>query len=164
MRLLGAALILSGSLLVYARLLYTRWRERQALRESIAALEYLSRELSCSLLPLPRLLERRGLGAYADGLFSQTLALHAADGDVPLADCWRAAAERLPLAAPEQETLARIAEAFGGTEEGALAALRGGVSALRAALAERQREERKSGRLAGALCLSGGTLLVILLL
>jgi len=164
MKLLGAALILSGSLLVRTRLLLARRRERQALRESIAALEYLSRELSCSLLPLPRLLERRGLGAYADGLFSHTLALHAADGDVPLALCWRAAAERLPLAAAERETLARTAEAFGGTEESALAALRGGISALRAALAERRREERQSGRLTGALCLSGGALLVILLL
>lgn len=164
MRLLGAALILSGSLLVRARLLRTRRRERQALRESIAALDYLSRELPCSLLPLPRLLERRGLGMYGDGLFSRTLALHEADGDVPLADCWRSAAEQLPLAAPEREILARAAQAFGGTEEGALAALSSGAAALRDALAERRREERQSGRLAGALCLSGGALLVILLL
>lgn len=163
MKLLGAVLILSGSLLVRARLLLTRRRERQALCEIIAALEYLARELRSSLLPLPRLLERRGLGAYADEFFSQTLTLHTADGDIPFALCWREAAARLPLAAPERETLLRTAEAFGGEEESALAALRGGISALRAALEGRQVEERRNGRLTGALCLSGGMLLVILL-
>lgn len=162
MKLLGAVLILSGSGHACLRYLTAVRRERQALRELAAALELLARGVRTRLLSLPRLMERRGQGAFADGFFTRVLA--EGERDTPLERRWREAAETLPLRPQERETLARTADAFGETEEGVVASLLSAAQELRGALAAREREACAERRLALTLCLGGGTLLTVMLL
>lgn len=162
MKLLGAALILTGSGLACMLRLTAARRERQALRELSAALELLARGIRTRLLPLPRLMERRGLGRCADAFFARVLA--PASDDAPLARRWREAAETLPLRPRERETLARAAEAFGETEEGVVASLLSCAQELREAGAARESELREARRLVPTVCFGGGVLLVVLLL
>lgn len=164
LKLAGAALIAGGALMIRQRLLLAGKRERETLDDLAAALACLERGVRTSLRPLPRLLEERGIGRYADEFFERVLAARAADADRPLSDCWREAARRLALSARERETLARVSDAFGGEEEGLLSALHGALEELNAARRERARTAREDARLINAVCLSAGTLLTILLI
>lgn len=164
MKALGAALILCGTAIVCRTLLGARRRERAALRELADALEGLEREVRVALVPLPRLLTRRGQGRYGDLFFSSILAMHEAEPDCPLPDCWRAAAQDLPLPSRERESVARPADAFGGEEEDLLRALCAAAQELRAALDAREIESARERRLIPALCFSLSLLLTVLLL
>lgn len=162
MKLLGAALILTGSALACTHRLTSARRERQALRELSSALELLARGIRTRLLPLPRLMERRGLGRCADDFFTRVLA-ETPDG-APLARRWCAAAETLPLRPRERETLARASEAFGETEEGVVASLLSCAQELREAARARESELREARRLVPTVCFGGGAMLIVLLL
>lgn len=162
MKLLGAVLILAGSSLTAMYRLAEGRRERQALRELAAALELLAHGVRTSLLPLPRLMERRGGGTFADGFFAHILT--AWGEGASLGERWRAAAEMLPLRARERETLARAADAFGESEEGITAVLLDCARSLRESEAVRRDEAAASQRLTLTLALGGGVLLTVMLL
>lgn len=162
MKLLGAVLILTGSTLAATHRLSEERRERQALRELAAALELLAHGIRTSLLPLPRLLERRGGGDIADGFFARVLS--ARGEGASLGELWRAAAQTLPLRAQERETLARAADVFGETEEGVTAVLLECARSLREAETVRRGEAAASQRLTLTLTLGGGVLLTVMLL
>ena len=163
-RLIGAALLLSGTALLYGGIAGGRRRELCALRELIAALEFLERGVRASLTPMPRLLAQRGLGVQADAFFTRLRGLLRADDGCSFAECWRAAAEPLPLRPQEKEMLAALGAALGGEEESVLLALQNTARALRTALSAREAAQRQESRLSGTLCFSGGLLLTILLL
>lgn len=161
MKLLGATAILAGSTLAATRRLAEGRRERQTLRELAAALELLAHGVRTSLLPLPRLMERRG-GGIADEFFARVLTA-CADG-TSLGICWRAATQTLHLRAAERETLARAADAFGETEEGVVAVLLDCARSLREAETVRSHEAMQSQRLTLALALGCGILLTVMLI
>lgn len=162
MKLLGAVLILSGSTLVCLHRLADARRERQVLRELAAALELLAHGVRTSLLPLPRLMERRGQGEFADDFFARVLALR--ESGAPLDCCWRETAQTLPLRPQERCTLLHAADAFGQSEEGVVSVLFECARELRAALTVHRSEAVQSKRLTLTLCFGGGVLLVVMLL
>ncbi len=162
MKLLGAMLILCGAALQCRVLLAARKRERDALRQFSAALEGLERSVRASLTPLPRLIERRGAGQYADAFFSAVLA-RLREG-APLPDGWREAAALAPLAERERAVLSCLADAFGGDEDDLLRALRAASQSLRDALHEREHDSAREGRLVTTLCFSLSLLITILLI
>lgn len=164
MKALGAALLLGGAALLCRALLADRRRERDTLRALAAALEGLEREVRVSLVPMPRLLARRGWGRYADAFFASVLALREAQSERSLPDCWRAAAHSLPLSPQERESIARPADALGGEEEDLLRALHASAQELRAALVSRETESARERRLIPALCFSLSLLVTVLLL
>lgn len=164
LRLLGAALVLSGAGALHWRISDTRRQELRALRETAAALEVLARGVQASLAPMPRLLAARGGGEYADAFFDRVRHL-LAEEEQPLDVCWRRAAEEmLSLGPRERGILAALGAALGGEEESVLRALRSTAQELRSALLEKEAARRQESRLAGTLCLGGGMLTVILLL
>lgn len=161
---LGIALILCGAALLCRSLLASRRQERDTLRELAAALENLECGVRVSLTPMPRLLTRRGQGRYADAFFASMLVLRETEPERPLPECWRAAAQRLPLSPQERESAARPADALGGEEESLLRALRTSAQELRAALARREAESARERRLIPALCFSLSLLVTVLLI
>ena len=164
MKALGAALLLCGTALLCRALLASRRHERETLRALAAALENLEREIRVSLTPMPRLLAQHGQGANAESFFAAVLALREAQPERSLPDCWRVAAQQLPLSPQEQESAARPADALGGEEENLLCALRTSAQELRAALALREAESARERRLIPALCFSLSLLITVLLI
>ena len=157
MRLLGAALVLTGSLLLHRSLLLPVRRAQRARRELAEAFEALAQEIRLSLTPLPQLLSQSGRGAEADSFFSRVLA-HPGD----LAARWSAAAEELPLEKEERAFLALLGARIGNDADGAALTL--GARRLRERYERMERVGREREKLTGALCLSLGALLCTVLL
>ena len=168
MRAVGCILLLCGcgGLGLSAALrLRARWAQ---LRELVAALEEMERELRCRLTPLPELLA--GLGARTagpvGGFFTRCVRELDTLEERPFSRLWGQALEESGLALEEEDR--RLLEELGaslGRYDGrsqcqAIAQVRGRLEENLAAALERR---ERLGRVYGVLGLSAGALAVILL-
>ena len=163
MKWLGVVLVLWGALegfLLRRRERLAPLRAGQALAED---LQVLRREVCLCRTPLPEILERSlAEGEGARYLWGPLAALLRQAGERSLTDCWRQAAAGLPdplerILAPLGSLLPtggeRLAEAIEETREELIRFLR----------AERERQAAE-GRVTAALCLSGASLLILVLI
>ena len=162
LRLTGAALLLGAAFLLRQDILARGRRRRDTLRALAGGFLALERAVRLTLSPLPALLHELSCAPEADAFFSAVSARLAAGQTLERA--WREEAQRLPLDPREREAVALLGTALGGGEDGVCTAL-AQASEL---LAQQERAlasaARAGARVTTALCLGGGTLLVILLL
>ena len=164
MKLIGALLVLWGASAGY--LLHRRQRLRplrvgQALLGDLAVLRH---QICVRRTPLPVILERDLADGTGAEVFWRPLGELLADpcGENALPNCWTLAAAGLP--APLEEMLAPLGPLLpvGGAE------LERAVNETREELAGFLRSERErqaaAGRLSAALCLSGASLLILVLI
>ena len=163
-RALGCALVAGAALWGWQRQRTERRRRLDTLWALSGGLERMAEAIRLERTPLPRLLERLGRDETAAGaVFFLHLGKALAAGEGAEA-AWRAAAEPLPLAAEDREALAEAAGGLAGDEEQVCRALTAAAARLRRSLeAERAASSEREKRSA-ALWLSGGALLVILLI
>ena len=161
-RALGCALVAGASLWGWQRQRAERRRRLDTLWALSAGLERMAEAIRLERTPLPRLLERLGREEAAADFFRRLS--RALKQGQRAETAWRAEAEALPLSREDREALAEAAGGLAGDEEQVCRALTAAAVRLRRSLeAERaaspEREKRST-----ALWLSGGALLVILLI
>lgn len=169
LRAVGAALLLSGS--AGLGLAGVRRLERRvaALRSLIEALELMERELDFRLPPMKELIletARRSAEPASGFLRACGEGMDALEGR-PLAGLWRqTAAEKLPaLKHGEQEVLFSVGAVLGRYDgEGQRRAIAAARERLAGFLSDAAEERRRQGRVYGALGVTAGAFLVILLL
>lgn len=165
-RALGCALVAGAALWGWQRQRTERRRRLDTLWALSAGLERMAEAIRLERTPLPRLLERLGRDETAAGAaagFFRRLGRALEQGRRAEA-VWRAEAEALPLSREDREALAEAAGGLAGDEEQVCRALTAAAVRLRRSLeAERAASPEREKR-AAALWLSGGALLVILLI
>ena len=163
---LGGLLVAGASLWGWYRQSAERRRRMDTLWALSTGLERMAEAIRLERTPLPRLLERLGredrTGAAA-AVFFRGLA-QALGGGERAETAWLAAAEALPLCREDREALAEAAGALAGDEEQVCRALTAASARLRRSFEEARRVRPEREKRAAALWLSGGALLVILLI
>ena len=158
-RAVGGALVAGAALWGWQRQRSERRRRTEALGALASGLERMAEAIRLERTPLPRLLER--LGRETDFFRRLGRALAAGEGAEA---AWRRLAGETPLAAADRAALAEAAGALAGDEAQVCRALTAAAQRLRRSLeAERTAAPEREKRSA-ALWLSGGALLVILLM
>lgn len=169
LKLIGAVLLAGGG--AYLGLSATARLERRvrSIRAMLGALELLERELTFRLTPMPALLERLARQAHppVNTFFARCLSGLSDLGERTLSDLWNEALEAVPMELGQEDLmilreLGGILGRYDGEGQGeALALAQARLGQCLAAAAE---ERTRLGRVYGALGLSVGALLVILLL
>lgn len=168
MRAMGAALLLSGSAGLGLAAVRRLERRVTALRSLTEALELMERELDFRLPPMKELiLETARRSAEPASGFLRTCGerMDELEGR-PLSGLWRqAAVEKLPaLKNCELETLFSVGAVLGRYDgEGQRCAIAAARERLTCILSEATEERRRQGRVYGALSVTAGAFLVILL-
>jgi len=160
LRAAGGALILLGGLAARQSALEAGRRAQRTRRELAEALERLEQEVRLCLVPIPRLLARRGYGAEAGRFFRRASEGAASES---FAERWARAAAALPLDEQERADLADLGARLGGEAESVCAALRLAAARLRERHAREEPQRRERERLTTAFCLGASALLFILL-
>ena len=158
-KVLGSLLVAGASLWGWQRQRAERRRRMDTLWALSSGLSRMAEAIRLERTPLPRLLEHLA----GEGEFFRQLraALTAGEG---AEDTWRRLAEAAPLEPADREALAEAASGLSGDEEQICRALTAAAERLRRSLeAERAAGPEREKRTA-ALWLSGGALLVILLI
>ena len=156
MAIFGAGLMLRGTIVSRSR---REERTMRGLRDALLAIE---REIALNLTPLPVLFVRGGYGEIADTFFSSVSEGLRVGGT--LRSCWAASAQTLTLPQTEKERVAHLGATLGGDEEAVRRALRAMADELSEALERRQYEQAQRERVTTVLCVSGSTLLLLMLL
>ena len=163
---LGCLLVAGASLWGWYRQSAERRRRMDTLWALSAGLERMAEAIRLERTPLPRLLERLGredgAGAAAT-IFFRGLGRTLQSGE-RAERAWLAAAEALPLCREDREAVAEAAGALTGDEEQVCRALTAAAQRLRRSFEEARRVRPEREKRAAALWLSGGALLVILLI
>ena len=162
MKLLGACLIMLGSggcWLVWER-------RRKAVTELYRSLLQDLAVLGWSICVRRRSLPDIAASCFPSGAaaerFWRPLLRMLERQELPLQDCWRAAARLLPEPLPGiLDPLGELLGVGGNVLQGAVDETR---EELAGYLRERQRQEAQQGRLAAALCVSGALTLILVLL
>lgn len=168
LKLMGAVCVLVGAAwwgLGAVGQLRERTRTLERLR---SALSYLEEELAFRLTPLPVLLERlsRRDKDRVSLFFEETLVFLRADPESGLRQSWRRAMVRqLPiLQEEERQVLLEVGETLGRYDAQAQRqVLRQGTERLEEYRRRAAEEERRLGRVYGALSLAGGAALILVL-
>lgn len=156
-RLLGSVLVAGAALWGWQR----QWAERRRRMDTLWAistgLSRMAEAIRLERTPMPRLLKR------LEGDFFRLLGEALGAGETA-ETAWRRAADRVPLSPADRAALAEAAGGLSGDEEQICRALGAAAQRLRRSLeAERAATPEREKRTA-ALWLSGGALLVILLM
>ena len=168
-RLLGAVLLTCGGAAIGFSAAAALTRRARGLRAVLGALELLERELSFRLTPLPDLLARLAQLAAppASGFFAACREGLDQLGEQSMAQIWAAALARRPmdLAPEDKNILLELGGVLGRYDGPGQREALGEIRARLLCQAERAEEEsRRMGRVYGALGLSAGSFLVIVLL
>jgi len=160
MKWAGALLVLAGAwgcCLLWRRTASQPLRVGQALLGDLSVLSY---QICVRRAPLPEILsERLCAGEGAVWLWGPLAA--GLEGERPLPECWTEAAGRLPGRLPELlEPLGALLPAGGERLSAAVEETR---EELHRYLREERAELAARGRIAAALCLSGASLLILVL-
>lgn len=162
LRLTGAALLIGASLLMQGELIARERERRRTLRALSDAFLALEHAVRLTLTPLPALLRTLSCEGAARRFFDAVLEGLARGETLPAA--WRRSAAALPLGEREREAAAALGEMLDSGEETvctALAQTSRTLAEMEGALAAAAPQR---SRVTAALCLGGGTLLVIVLL
>lgn len=158
-RVLGGLLVTGAALWGWQRQRTERRRRLDTLCAISSGLWRMAEAIRLERTPLPRLLERLG----RETAFFRRLARSLSAGEAA-ESAWRRAAAETPLSPEDREALTEAAGALSGDEDQVCRALRAAAERLRRSLeAERAAGPEREKRSA-ALWLSGGALLVILLI
>ena len=155
----GICCVVGGGLCLRKQLV-SQWRqERRLLLELARNLRFLESGIRVCRDPVPRLLQQLHTP------FSLAVLQHLAEQEEPnLSRSWRETAQTLPLKAEEREWLAAAGESLTADAQNACQTLLRTAELLeRVAEEERQALEQRE-RVCTALCFSGSSLLVLLLL
>ncbi len=169
MRAAGALLLLGGAAALGCSAAAGLGRHVRVLEALSGALELMERELSFRLTPMPELMDRlaRRSAPPVDQLFAHCRDGLEALGEVPLAALWREGLglESLGLEAEERSALDLLGDVLGRYDgQGQLEALAQTRGELDQALERARGERDRMGRVYRVLGVTGGLLLVILLL
>jgi len=161
-KLAGSLCVLASSAAAAVMVLRSQRRELRLLSGLAAALEQMEGEILLNRTPMLRLLERLGgrRGPEADFFRRVSAALRQGSD---LGTAWCDAAETV-IPTREKLIFRETGEALTGDEEKACRSLRVAAERLRRSLDERCRHQTDRERRSAAVCLSGGALLVILLI
>ena len=168
-KLIGALLLAGGAAFLGFSAAARLERRVNSLRAMLGALERLERELTFRLTPMPRLLEELSQRAQApaNSFFAYCFGSLERLGEQTLSQLWNEALETVPMAL-EEEDLQVLRELGGilGCYDGdgqreALALARAQLGQCQVTAAA---ERTRLGRVYGALGLTAGALLVIMLL
>ena len=169
LRLLGAVLLAAGPSVIGFHAAARLARRPRLLRELIAALEQMEREITFRLTPLPELFTRlsREYGGPVGRLFSNCSDEMDTLGQQSLSQIWRQALAEAGLDLDGRGL--RAMEDLGAVlgrydEEGLRAALDRANAELSAAAEQAEREWEQKGRMDQVLGLTAGAFLVILLI
>ena len=162
-KLAGSLCVLASSIAAAITVLRGQRRELQLLSGLAAALEQMEGEIRLNRTPMLRILERLGgrRGPEAD-FFRLVSAAICRGGDLGMA--WRDAVTEAAIPAREKLIFRETGEDLTGDEEKACRSLRAAAERLRHGLDERCRHQADRERRSAAVCLSGGALMVILLI
>lgn len=164
MRLLGAALILTGFGAGWSALARAWRTEEAALSRLESAFRSLSARIRLTRRSLPRLLrEEGGAGSTAADALLWEVSRRLERGET-LSSAWRAAAEALPLGERVRQTVCALGEQLSGGEEEICKALSLASDCIHEELQALRAEKRDRLRRSGAVCFSAAALLIILLL
>lgn len=158
-RALGGALVAGAAIWGWQRQRAERRRRMDTLRALSSGLGRMAEAIRLERTPLPRLLER--LGREDDFFRRLGQALAAGEGTEA---AWRRSAAQTPLAPADREALSETAGALAGDEEQICRALGAAAERLRRSLEAQQAASSEREKREAALWLSGGALLVILLI
>lgn len=162
LRGVGAILIFGAGLLLRGTIVSKARREERTMRGICDALLALEREIALNLTPLPVLFARGGYGEAVDAFFASVGEGLRVGGT--LRSCWAASAQTLTLPQAEKERVVHLGATLGGDEEAVRRALRTMADELSDALERRQYEQAQRERVTTVLCVSGSTLLLLMLL
>ena len=158
-KLVGSCLVLAGGLLVWYLRMAERRRERETLREMIAALHRMGEEIRLARTPLPELLERLEKSCRTDAatFFRKGAAM------LRQGERWVPYVEELPLSSEARRCLRDMAMDLNGDEHNMCKVILLAIEEL-----ERERkkqEEQRPGeeKQLTAVCFSASAMLVILL-
>lgn len=161
MKTAGTLSVLLGGLALRAALVRAGRDELRLLRALAASLTLLTRQISATLAPLPRLLRQGDWPREAESFFLMILD-GLADGS-SIEQSWRAAAQAMPLRENERALLAAPSEVLRGDEEPLLRALRAAAEAMEAAAREKAARRGEQERLITAVCVSGTLMLLLVI-
>ena len=169
LRLVGAVLLAAGPAIVGFGAAARLARRPRTLRELLAALEQMEREITFRLTPLPRIFEQlaRAYSPEVGRVFTACLQGMEQLGSRSMAQIWRHAVREscLDLDPRSLRALEELGEVLGRyDEEGLCTALERARSELTAAAEQAEREWERKGRMDQVLGLTAGAFLVILLI
>lgn len=156
-RALGCALVAGAALWGWQRQRAERRRRMDTLWVLSSGLRRMAEAIRLERTPLPRLLER------LEGDFFRQLR-EALRGGETAESAWRRLADQSPLAPADRAALAEAAGGLAGDEEQICRALTAAAEQLRRSLEAERAASAEREKRSAALWLSGGALLVILLI
>lgn len=158
-KILGAILILVGSVATCLRLSREMRQEMHLLQELACALEGIESAIRWQKLPLPRALRQQAERPLCGDFFNAVL--QGLKGEIPLQQVWTKTAEKIH--SKEAADILGGVE-WTGDETQIIGSLHAAVEALRRALQQRQHEQRQREKLRTALTFSAAALLIIVLM
>jgi stage III sporulation protein AB len=164
LKLLGSALILAAGISARTLQVCALRRELSVLREMAAALDGMQNDIRIGRLPLPRLLQKAGVGRRAEVRSFFSAVQQGIAGGRSLPETWRAACEKLPLPLRQREAAAEVGSCFCGDEEAACKGILLAKEELERALRDGMQRQADREKRDTALCLSASALLIILLM
>ncbi len=158
-KLLGAVLILVGSVVTCLRLSREVQQEMHLLQELACALEGMESAIRWQKLPLPRALRQQAERPLCGDFFNAVL--QGMKGEITLQKVWTKAAKNI-----HSQEAAKIIGGieWTGDETQIIGSLHTAIEALRRALQQRQQEQRQRTKLRTALTFSAAALLIIVLM
>ena len=159
MKLLGGLLIMSAAAACVIKEQQREMRDRQMLEEMLCALGAMECAVRFRRISMPQILEEQAARPVCGGYFK--MAVDFLKSGITLQNAWKMAFDGFCVSESRDE-LTRLE--FSGDEQRLTENLRLCQERLRRVLGGMERETRNRGRLLAACALSGGGLLVILLL
>ena len=159
MKLLGGLLIMSAAAACVIKEQQREMRDRQMLEEMLCALGAMECAVRFRRISMPQILEEQAARPACGGYFK--MAVDFLKSGITLQNAWKMAFDGFCMSEGRDE-LTRLE--FSGDEQRLTENLRLCQERLRRVLGGMEREARNRGRLLAACALSGGGLLVILLL
>ena len=169
LKVLGAMLLICGAAAMGFSAAGVLRRRVEGLRGLLAALERMEREISFRLTPVPDLIRllARDAPPPVNGFFRACLARLPRLGERRFSELWREALAECPMdLAPEDRTLwGEVGDVLGRYDAGGqLASLEEIAARLRRQLERAEADHARLGRVYGALGLTAGSMLAILLI
>lgn len=159
MKLLGGLLIMSAAAACVIKEQQREMRDRQMLEEMLCALGAMECAVRFRRISMPQILEEQAARPVCGGYFK--MAVDFLKSGITLQSAWKMAFDGFCVS-EGRDVLTRLE--FSGDEQRLTENLRLCQERLRRVLGGMEREARNRGRLLAACALSGGGLLVILLL
>ena len=163
LRLMGSGCIMTAGIWLFWRIAAEERRTTAVLCDLAAALEAMADEIRMNRMPMPRLLLKVGAGRCGEVMdfFS---AVRMSSGGLGLSAAWRQEAAALPLPKQEKQALSELGNCLTGDEEQVCRGLMSTAEQLSRELKRHRDSAAETMRRNAALCLSGASLMIIILI